>query len=190
MNICVLYYDGFAEFEIVLTLLGSKVHKMHKVQTIALEDRVYESEEKQLLLPHTTVANIDPDTVDMLIIPGGDPAHLYESEELKSFVNRINDNKKWIGGICGGTELMASYGVLDNRKCTGDSSGIVIDADYAYVYKNANIIDKPIVVDGNTITAMGQAYVEFAIEMKKKMGIYQSDEEALEAMKWLKNGKI
>jgi len=43
------------------------------------------------------------------------------------------------------------------------------------------------VVDGNIITAQGQAYVEFAVELARQMGLYKNDEEYDEDLKWAKN---
>ena len=47
--------------------------------------------------------------------------------------------------------------------------------------------DDHVVVDGNVITAQGQAYVEFAVELVRQMGLCKSDEEYNQGLKWFKN---
>jgi hypothetical protein len=43
------------------------------------------------------------------------------------------------------------------------------------------------VVDGNIITAQGQAYVEFAIELARQMGLCTNEEDYGMAEKWFRN---
>lgn len=72
---------------------------------------------------------------------------------------------------------------------TGDGSGIKPDADFIHLFDNCNILNEDIVIDGNTITATGQSYVEFAIEIWKIIGLYDNEDDYKEAYKWLKNIK-
>ncbi len=44
-----------------------------------------------------------------------------------------------------------------------------------------------VVVDGNIITAQGQAYVEFAVELARQMGQYTNEEDPEADIKWFKN---
>lgn len=184
MKVGILYYDGFAEFEVVISAL---LFKKEELITIATEDRVYMCEEKQRLLPDKTIAEIDPEDIDVFIIPGGDPSYLYDNIELKNFITVLNNKNKLIAGICGGTELLARYGILDNKKCTGDSSGIKKE-DYN-LYEKSTIVNEDVVVDGNIITSMGQAYVEFALEISRKINMFKDEAELKVDYKWLKNIK-
>lgn len=185
MNICVLYYDGFAEFEVVVSLL---LFMKENVITTALENRIYESEEKQRFLPHKTIEELNTDDIDLLIIPGGDPRYLYDNKVLNNFLKELNRKNKYIAGICGGTEIMAAAGILDNKKCTGDSSGLNLDAPYIHLFSKANIVEEDVVVDGNIITSIGQAFIELAVELGKIMN-YKTEDEAQATYKWLKNIK-
>lgn len=189
MNICVFYYDGFCEAEIVMSIWNGKLHREHNVFSAAVENRVYISEERQKLLPHKTIDELNPDDIDLFIIPGGDPSSLYENSNLKDFIVKLNKKNKYIAGICGGSELMAKFGVLDNKNCTGDGSGIKPDADFIHLFDNCNILNENIVIDRNTITATGQSFVEFAIEIWKIVGLYDNEEDYKEYYEWLKNIK-
>ena len=65
MKIAFLYYDGFAEFEIVLASL--LFHKDHEIISLALEDREYRSEEKQRYCVDQTIQEADADSIDLLM---------------------------------------------------------------------------------------------------------------------------
>ena len=191
MKIAILYYDGFAEFEVVLA--GLVFHAEHDILAVALEDREYRSEEKQRFCVDQVIREVDVDSIDLLIIPGGDPVPLMESQELKSFVESLLAKNKKVGGICGGASMLAGLGVLKGRKCTGMTSGVEpsdrpnVNTEYEY-YSESIVSDEHVVVDGNIITAQGQAYIEFAMELARQMGIYEQEGEDYDAdLNWLKN---
>lgn len=185
MNVCVLYYDGFCEFEVVFAFNTFKKNAI----SVALEDRVYISEENQKYLPDKTLKEINPNDVDLFIIPGGDSSILYEKTELKDFMLKLNKKNKIIAGICGGTELMAYYGLLDNKRANGDGEGFVVNESNKHIFEKINIENEDVVIDGNIITSIGKAYVEFAIELAKIMNLYKNEEEIKEDYNWLKNIK-
>ncbi len=113
----IFYYDNFAEFEIVLTLL--LLHKNHEVVTTALEKRPYRSEELQLFCVDKTITELEPTEIDLLLIPGGNSSSMFENAELKAFIQNVADHGGKIAGICGGSELLAAHGLLDGLRCTG-----------------------------------------------------------------------
>ncbi|HYE10022.1 MAG TPA: DJ-1/PfpI family protein [Patescibacteria group bacterium] len=185
MKVCIFYYDGFCEFEVVLCAIQFK----GSCFTAALEDRVYISEEKQSFLPDKTIDELNPDEIDLFIIPGGNPRYLFSNSKLKNFTEALNKKNRFIAGICAGTYLMAQYGLLKGKRCTGDSSGLKAGEAYTDLFKDAVVTNADIVVDGNTITSTGQAFVEFAFKLSKVMKLYENDEEAQSAYNWFKNNK-
>lgn len=186
MNTCVFYYDGFCGYEVVLAVNMLR----DSVFAVALENRVHVSIEKQKYLPDKTISELNPDDIDLFIIPGGNPDKLYENKELKEFLLKLNEKNKLIAGICGGAELMAYYGLLDNKKANGGSEGFRVNESNRHIYEKINIVKDDVVRDGNCITSIGQAYVEFAIEVAKAMNLYTNDEEIKEDYNWLKNIKV
>lgn len=185
MNVCVFYYDDFCEFEVVFAINGFR----DNIFSAALEKRVYVSEEKQKYLPDKTINELNPDDIDLFIIPGGNSVQLYEKTELREFISKLNEKNKFIAGICGGAELMAYYGLLDNKKANGDTEGFRVDENNKHIYEKVVIVDEDVVRDGNCITSIGQAFIEFANELRKVMNIYANDEEVKESYNWLKNIK-
>jgi putative intracellular protease/amidase len=184
MNIALFYYDGFSEFEVVLIALLLKDQNFF---SIALENREYRSEEQQRFNVDKVIKEVDIESLDMMIIPGGNPAQLIKNLELKTFIEEVDKNKKIIGGICGGSSLLAGLGILKGKRCTGMTSGVT-SKNSSYIYYSDSIVcEEHVVIDGNLVTAQGQAYVEFALELVRQLGLYENEEEYLEDLKWLKN---
>jgi len=185
MNVVIFYYDGFCEFEVVFCALQFRGH----CQSVALENRVYISEENQRFLPDKTIEELNPDDIDLFIIPGGNPEYLYGNKKLENFLNELDKRNKLIAGICGGTSLIANFGLLKGKQCTGNSSGLSETDEDIDLYNDAMIIKSDFIKDGNIITATGQSYLEFSFELGKIMGIYKNEEEAFNRYKWFKNIK-
>ncbi len=184
MKIVFFYYDGFAEFEIAQAclLLGEL-----KPVFSALERRVYASEEGQRFIPSHLLSEIDPKSVDLFVIPGGDSSPLYENAEIKAFIQAVLAEGKKVAGICGGSELLAGLGLLKGKKCTGNTSGVKeSDAVWKY-YEGSLLSDEHVVVDGTIITAQGQAFTEFAVALADAAGLHKDKDESAAALKWLRN---
>lgn len=185
MKICVYYYDGFVEFEIVHVCCA-----LGKFLTaVAVENKIYTSIERQKFLPDITLSELNPDDVDIFVIPGGNPAQEYENTALQEFLFRLNEKGKIIAGICGGAEIMAFFGLLDGKRATGDTAGFVVTPQNKHIFEKINVVNLDVVRDGNLITAMGQAYCEFAVEIQKAAGVFATEEEAAQMLKWYKNIK-
>jgi putative intracellular protease/amidase len=184
MNVALFYYDGFAEFEIVFLGL---IFKDQNVFSVAVENREYRSEERQRYCVDKVIQDVDVDSLDLLVIPGGNPAPLFENQELKSFLEKLAGQNKKIAAICGGPGLLAACGLLKGKKCTGNTTGIrPTDEDYP-LFSEAILSDEYVVVDGNIITGQGQAYGEFAVEVGYQMGLYKDKEEYDADIRWIKN---
>lgn len=81
MNVCIFYYDSFCEFEVVLS---AAEFSSQNLISVALENKIYISEEKQRFILYKVINDID-----LFIIPGGNPSYLYESSVLKDFIKAI-----------------------------------------------------------------------------------------------------
>ena len=184
MKIALFYYDGFSEFEVVLICL---FFKEEDVISVALENREFRSEENQRFCVDKVIKDVDIDSIDLLVIPGGEPAPLVKNLELKSFVENLVAKNKKVAGICGGASLLAGLGLLNGKKCTGLSSGKDPNIPSYRYFSESIFLDDHVVVDGNMITAQGQAYVEFAIEIARQLNLCEKEEEYMEALKWFKN---
>jgi putative intracellular protease/amidase len=180
----VLYYDGFGEFEIVLACLAMS---QGAIVAVAPSLDPVTSEEKQRLLPDMAISDVDPDDVDLFVLPGGDPTALIGDEALTELLKELHSREVPIAAICGGTALLAAAGLLDGRECTGGGDSIGDLGDLAAHFSRATVVDEDVVIDGHIITAAGRAFVEFAFEVGDMMGVFESEEEANAQYWWFKN---
>jgi putative intracellular protease/amidase len=186
MKTYVLYYDGFSEFEVIIAV-GNLAQKSDIVP-VAIENRPYVSEEKQIFLPTKTISDISADDVDVFLIPGGDFSSIIDNPDLKNLIVELDKKKKIIGAICGGVVFLGHSGVLDGRNFTCYARDYEIDeATKEKYFKNGVYLEKDVVVDNNIITAMGQAFIEFGIEIADMMGLYSTPEDRERDYKWIKN---
>jgi putative intracellular protease/amidase len=186
MKCGVLYFDGFCEFEVVIAcgILAQKA----EIIGIALEQRPFVSEEKQIFLPTALVGELTADDLNVLLVPGGDVTPLLDNPELKKLIVDLNARGRLIAGICGGAILLGSFGILDGRRFTGSARGYEFDEEaLGRHFSRAEYAGGDVVIDGNVVTGMGQAYVEFGVAVGERAGIYSGDEEKQHDLCWLKN---
>ncbi len=158
-NVVVFYYDRFAEFEIALSLL---YFENITLQAVGLENREYSSMEGQRFLTDASLGQLNPDTIDLFLIPGGNPGPLLGNKELAHFVARLVENKAIISGICGGADILVSMGFLKGRKCTGNALDPGNPDSLKSSYQDTIFIDEMVVRDDLFITAQSDGYTELA----------------------------
>ncbi len=190
-KLCLFYYDGFAEFEIVLIALQF-MQAGYEIISAALEDREYLSEEKQRFLPDITIDRLDPDTIGWFVIPGGDPSPLFENETLRGFMKQLDERETTIAAICGGPWLLAAFGMLDGRRCTGGGDSITPEMPNYELFAKAIIVppeEADVVHDGHIITAPGRAFTDLGLHMGRIIGMYKDEAEFEKELRWVKNLK-
>ncbi len=104
---------------------------------------------------------IDYDTVDMVVIPGGIPGvdHLYASEVVRQQLASFKAQDKWIGAICAAPGVLGKLGLLKGEVATcypgveGQLEGAEVSA-------------ARVAVSNKIITGIGAgASLEFALEL-------------------------
>ncbi|MHA2386867.1 MAG: DJ-1/PfpI family protein [Candidatus Thorarchaeota archaeon] len=181
MKSYVLLYDGFVQFEIILSLLLLK--DKSEIHTFSVDERVVSSHERIKAKADLLLEDVDPDNVDLLIIPGGEPGIYKERKDINTLLQDIHLRGKPIAAICGGPEFLANAGILKDKRITHGH-----DEEYALkVFTDCALVDEDVVIDGNIITARGQAFAEFAVEICRQLDLFESEKEAEETLRWFKN---
>lgn len=182
-----LLYEGYAGFELVFA--ANNLIKF-KTRTVGFAKAPCRSLENLWTVVDMDVEELDPKKVDLLIIPGGHPSEIINDPKMRGKVNIFLDKIREIdrqGGklaaICGGPEWLAAAGVLDGRRCTHSQDRP------AKAFEKAVFTNEYVTIDRNIITAQGQAYPEFAVEMGRQMGVYKSEDEAKADIDWLRDRK-
>ncbi len=132
------------------------------------------------ILPDMTVDELEPSQSAMLILPGAD-TWLEESrtpilEKAQAFLAA----RVPVAAICGAVLGLASAGMLNEQKHTGNS---LAELQQASAYRGESLYqNQPAFTDGNLITARAIAPLEFAYQIFHKLEVFNP--RALEA--WYK----
>lgn len=187
----VLYFifDGMTDYEITLSmhLLGADAGM--EVITIAYEKSKIKSRCGVVYMPHKKVNEVLDEDVEGLIICGGWYGEI--RPELNQLITKLDEQGKLLAGICGaGTILLAKTGRLDNSKYT--TPAIEWTDKHRSVFGSQDPFPRAlymggrVVRDGNIITSLGEAFVDFSIEICDWFGLFDSHEEKMGFTSYLK----
>jgi protease I len=114
-----------------------------------------------------TIKELDPDRVDLLVVPGGyeAPDRARQIPEVLAFTRAMFERGRVIASICHGPWVLVSAGILKGRRATSykGCKDDLINAGAIYV-------DEPVVVDGSLVTA--QRYQDNAAWMKETLRVF------------------
>ena len=110
---------------------------------------------------------LEKDQIRSFILPGGNIAEI-DTPEVKSYLQALMKREILIAGICAGVDVLDHAGILCDVKSTHSS-----DEDW--------------VTDKNVITARANAYVDFAVEVAKKLDLFASEDDLQETINFWKH---
>ena len=122
------------------------------------------------ILPDLALADLDPGTSAMLILPGND---IWDTDAFVPFARAAQaflDAGVPVAAICGATGGLALAGLLDDRAHTSNAAEFLTGLGYGGA---AHYRDEPAVTDGDLITASSTAPVEFAREILARLDVYE-----------------
>lgn len=174
-----LIYNDMAEFEVILALNMLGYHPSLEVSLVAQTKDPVKSKAGLTYLPDFSVAEaLKLDDVEALIIPGG--WNEEQSLELSTLISKLNDEEAMLAAICLGPAFLACAGVLDDVKYTTTySEERVLELGIDDPFNRANFQKQNVVVDGRFITAVGSAFIDFAVEILDYFDMFddESDKE-------------
>ena len=170
-------YDGFADFEIVLTCSFLNGDDNYKVTYVAYEKTPVYSWGGLKINPDKTVAEIDAIAdVEGLIIPGGDNRII--KPELEKLIKRLNEEKKLLAAICAGPEFLAKTGILKGKKYTTSEEPLSYEEKNEIdPFPRSSYVESRVIQDGNIITAKGHAFIDFALKIWDWFDLYDNEKE-------------
>ncbi len=112
------------------------------------------------------VEDIAPEEVRALIIPGG-PINNVMGTETASLLTAAADHGAVIGAICGGVELLEKCGILEGRS-------------------SVHTTESDVTTDGKIVTALPNAYVDFAVEVGKLLDVFVDEADIEETLDFFK----
>ncbi|MFZ5351206.1 MAG: DJ-1/PfpI family protein [Bacillota bacterium] len=178
-------YDEMADFEMTLAAHILGISGKEIVLT-AYEKAVVTSKPGVSYYPAVTASEaLGLDDVEGIIIPGG--WNRIFRDELKELLHMLNSESKLIAAICAAPEYLAKAGILENRRYTTTlTENYLKEIGSPDFFPRNNFVNEKVVRDRNVITAVGNAFVDFAIEIADYFGLIENSGEKEEYSKYYK----
>ena len=175
----ILVFDGYADWEPAHALSELRRSGGRSVVVVGFDDEPVTSMGGLRVVPDSTLREIRPSDVEMLILPGGDFWEAtYAEGRLNNLLIDLVASGVPVAAICGATLALARAGVLNDRRHTSNMPGYL--AEHAPQYSGVALYEAgPAVSDGAVITASGLAPVEFALEIFRELKIFSAADEEL-----------
>lgn len=114
-----------------------------------------------------SLEELDNAQIRSITVPGGAVSEI-DTAEVGNFLRDLKQRGALIAGICAGVDVLEHAGILRDVKSTHSSND-----DW--------------VSDKQVITARANAYVDFAVEVAKKLGLFASEEALQETIDFWKH---
>ncbi|MBX0319629.1 type 1 glutamine amidotransferase family protein [Shouchella clausii] len=145
-----------------------------KVITVGANNEIITTMGGLNIKPDISVNECILESKDLLVLPGG---NTWGEDSHQPILKKTGDALKLgtiVAAICGATEGLANFGYLDSRKHTSN------DLEYLKMvcpsYKGEKFYEmRPVVSDGNLVTASGVAPLEFTMEVLEKLDVFAPD---------------
>jgi putative intracellular protease/amidase len=167
-----LVFDGFADWEPAFALAEVRRSGGLEVVTVGFGRAPIRSMGGLQVVPDRALADVDPATVRLFLLPGGDLWEgAYPRTELETLLHHLHRARVPIAAICGGTLALARAGLLDDRRHTSNELAYLerMVPEYAGASRYADALA---VRDDGLITASGVGAMEFAREIFEELEVF------------------
>lgn len=173
-----LVFDGFADWEPAYAIAELRRSGKHQVVTVGFSGEPVVSMGGLCVLPDFDLAEVDAESVRLLILPGGDRWEAEPLDEaLIALLRRLTAARTPIAAICAATLVIVRAGMLQSRKHT--SNGLdYLKAQVPEYTAEADYVDALAVRDRGLITASGLGALEFAREIFAQLGVFSEEDRA------------
>ncbi len=138
--------EGVEDLEYYVPLMRLQEEGARTI-TAALQPEPVRGKNGLIVKPEATIAALDPDRLDGLVVPGGwAPDRLRRFPEVTGLVRELDARGRTIAFICHGGQVAISAGILRGRRA-GGTSAIRDDV----VNAGASWVDAPAFRDGNRV---------------------------------------
>lgn len=158
-NVYLFLADNFEEIEAVTTLDILRRAGID-ILSVSVTGSEYVTGSHKITIKTDILFEDIKSAADMMILPGG-PGHtaLLKHKGLITLLRKQYDENKFIAAICAAPSVLGQIGLLKGKKA-------VCYPSYEPKLVGAEIIDNPVVSDGNIITSKGPGTtVNFALKI-------------------------
>ena len=170
-------YDEMADFETTLCTHILGMYGKKEIVAIAYSKDVVTSKPGMTYYPKATVLEaLEYDDVEALIIPGG--WNREQKDELTRLIQKLYGENKLIAAICAAPQFLARAGLLEKHKYTTTlTAEYMVQLGEKDDFPRDNYVKEKVVRDENIITAVGNAFVDFAVEVADWFKLFANEEE-------------
>jgi 4-methyl-5(b-hydroxyethyl)-thiazole monophosphate biosynthesis len=161
-NVLIPLAQGCEELEAV-TIIDLLRRADIKVITASLDESPVTASHGTVIVADTTLDQVLDQEFDMVVLPGGLPGadHLNADDRIHQLLQRTANNNKHIAAICAAPKVLASAGLLENKKATA-YPGVL----EALELENTEVTTAVVQQDGNIFTSRGPGTaMDFALEL-------------------------
>ncbi|MFW6120126.1 MAG: DJ-1/PfpI family protein [Petrotogales bacterium] len=116
---------------------------------------------------------LEIDNIDGIVITGGWKRK--KDERLTAFLEKLNKEEKLIAAICAGPEFLTDTNILKSHNYTSSlPHEEYVNNNEEDPFPREKFIDEFVVRDRNLITAKGEAFIDFAIEIADWLGVFEN----------------
>lgn len=168
MKSVVLLYNTCCIYEIVILNYFLK-YSGKNVEFVSIDGNAITSMEGYSINVSGIMTNTNTKNIELMIIPGGNIKEI-DNKIVWEYIKQIHSDNALIAGICAGVDVLDHSGVLD-----------VIDSTHS--------TELDVVVTDKIITSRANGYVNFAIEIAKKMNLFKDDADLQETIAFWRDYK-
>lgn len=161
MKTYIFLYQEVALFEVVVASYLLKT--IGDIVIITDQEKEIHTTEGLMILANLSLAEVNPNEIDILIIVGGNIDGISNKDLLHNLIKEVNNREKIICAICAGRKEVIKALDLNHNE--------------------SNITE---IINERIILSPGNEYVDFAIEIGKVAEIYEDDEDLYETVNFFK----
>lgn len=157
--------QGCEELEAV-TIIDLLRRAEINVISAGLDEQPVTASRSTILIPDTTLAAIESQSLDMVVLPGGLPgADNLNCAEIHLLLQRLATQGKQLAAICAAPRVLLTAGLLDGKRITCYPGSMD-----AFDCSNTIITSEVVVVDGNITTSRGPGTaMDFALTLIEQL---------------------
>ena len=167
--------DGCEEIEGLTVVDIVRRAKMEIVMISITGKREVTSSHQVTFLTDALAAEVDYDTLDGIVLPGGMPGtlNLQADETVNKVIRQFATEGRLVCAICAAPSVLGAAAVLEGKWAT-------CHPGFEEKLTGAKVEEKEVVVDGNVITSRGMGTaIPFALEIVR----YFADDETVEQVR-------
>lgn len=167
--------DGCEEIEGLTVVDIVRRAKMEIVMISITGKREVTSSHQVTFLTDALAAEVDYDTLDGIVLPGGMPGtlNLQADETVNKVIRQFAAEGRLVCAICAAPSVLGAAGILEGKWAT-------CHPGFEEKLTGARVEEKEVVVDGNVITSRGMGTaIPFALEIVR----YFADDETVEQVR-------